>query len=40
MSDYVYAVKMDRNGCPECNGENANSTKKRFKCEDCGFAFP
>jgi len=40
MSDYVYANKMDRNGCPDCGGNNARNNKYKFRCEDCGFAFP
>jgi len=40
MSDYVYAKKMDRNGCPDCGGENERMTSYRFRCENCGFAFP
>ena len=40
MSDYVYANKMDRNGCPDCGGDNARNSSYQFRCEDCGFAFP
>lgn len=40
MSDYVYAAKMNRNGCFKCGGENARSNKYKFRCADCGFAFP
>ena len=39
MSDYVYANKMHRNGCPKCGGDNAGS-KYKFSCKDCNFAFP
>jgi ribosomal protein L37AE/L43A len=40
MSDYVYAKKMNDNGCPECDGDNSRRSDYNFKCEDCGFAFP
>jgi hypothetical protein len=40
MSDYVYAKKMNDNGCKKCGGNNANHSDFKFKCEDCGFAFP
>jgi len=40
MSDYVYAKKMNDNGCPECGGDNSRNTDFDFKCEDCGFFFP
>jgi len=40
MSDYVYAKKMNDNGCPDCNGENKYRDDYKFKCEDCGYAFP
>jgi tRNA(Ile2) C34 agmatinyltransferase TiaS len=40
MSDYVYAKKMSRNGCPDCGGDNSSKSDYKFRCEDCGFAFP
>jgi predicted RNA-binding Zn-ribbon protein involved in translation (DUF1610 family) len=40
MSDYVYAMKFSRNGCPECGGDTADDRTAHFRCEDCGFAFP
>ena len=40
MSDYVYANKMNRNGCAKCGGDNARNSSYQFHCEDCGFAFP
>jgi len=40
MSDYVYARKFDRNGCPKCGGDNSRTSKWKFRCEECHFAFP
>jgi rRNA maturation protein Nop10 len=40
MSEYVYAMRYDENGCPECGGENTYSKPTRFSCADCDFQFP
>lgn len=40
MSAYVHAKKMNDNGCHKCGGDNKRRSDFKFKCEDCGFAFP
>ena len=40
MSDYVYAMRYDRNGCPVCGGANARDVKDLFVCEDCDYFYP
>jgi len=40
MSDYVYAAKFSRNGCPVCGGSNSLDTKYDFVCESCDFFYP